>query len=142
MKIIKYLCCTLACMCLLKVANTEVLKDKNSLLQFERQLLNALKEEKTIKSKRPFCNAFTGCGRFADKRRVKKKGPSTLRDLQDLEVTSDNIQLPVSLYRALLNAAKQNVWKAIDREEYDYRLQQMPRIYFSGQMPLRDTMES
>ncbi|XP_071563988.1 uncharacterized protein [Temnothorax nylanderi] len=142
MKIIKYLCCTLACMCLLKVANTEVLKDKNSLLQFERQLLNALKAEKTIKSKRPFCNAFTGCGRFTDKRRVKKKGPSTLRDLQDLEVTSDNIQLPVSLYRALLNAAKQNVWKAIDREEYDYRLQQMPRIYLSGQMPLRDTMES
>lgn len=73
---------------------------------------------------------------------MKKKGPSTLRDLQDLEVTSDNVQLPVSLYRALMNAAKQNVWKAMDREEYDYRLQPMPRIYLSGQMPLHDALES
>lgn len=142
MKITKYFCCTLACMCLLKMVNTEVSRDKNSLLQFERQLLNALKAEKTIKSKRPFCNAFTGCGRFiSDERRVKKKAPSP-RDLQDLEVTSDNVQLPVSLYRALMNAAKQNVWRAMDREEYDYRLQPMPRIYLSGQSPLRDMMES
>ncbi|XP_011693577.1 PREDICTED: uncharacterized protein LOC105453374 isoform X2 [Wasmannia auropunctata] len=142
--ITKYLCCTLACMCLLKVANTEISRDKNSLLQFERQLLNALNAEKTIKSKRPFCNAFTGCGRFiSEERRVKKKGPSTqLRDLPDVEVTSDNVQLPISLYRALLNAAKQNVWKTTDRETYDYRLQQIPRIYLSGQMPLRDMMES
>ncbi|XP_011880948.1 PREDICTED: uncharacterized protein LOC105569250 [Vollenhovia emeryi] len=143
MKITKYLCCTLAWMCLLKVANTEISRDKNSLLQFERQLLNALKTDKTIKSKRPFCNAFTGCGRFiAEERRMKKRGPFTLRNLQDLEVTSDNVQLPVSLYRALLNAAKQNVWKAMNREEFDYRLQQTPWIYLSGQTPLRDTTES
>jgi len=71
---------------------------------------------------------------------VKKKGPSTLRDLPDFEVTRGYVQLPVSLYRALLDAAKQNVWKAM--EAYDYRLQQIPRIYLSGQMPLHDTMES
>ncbi|XP_018051162.1 PREDICTED: uncharacterized protein LOC108689069 [Atta colombica] len=142
MKITKYLCCTLACMCLLKVANTEISRDKNSLLQFER-LLNALNAEKTIKSKRPFCNAFTGCGRFvSEERRMKKKGPSTLRDLSDFEVTNNNVQLPVSLYRALLDAAKQNVWKVVDHEAYDYRLQQIPRIYLSGQMPVRNTMES
>ncbi|KAL0118906.1 hypothetical protein PUN28_009497 [Cardiocondyla obscurior] len=125
------------------MANTEVpLRDKNSLLQFERQLLNALKPERTIKSKRPFCNAFTGCGRFiSEERRMKKRGYSTLRDLQDLEMT-DNIQLPISLYKALLNAAKQNVWKTMDRDQSDYRLQQIPRIYPSGQLPLRDTMES
>ncbi|XP_018367793.1 PREDICTED: uncharacterized protein LOC108764196 [Trachymyrmex cornetzi] len=143
MKITKYLCCTLVCMCLLKMANTEISRDKNSLLQFERQLLNALNAEKTIKSKRPFCNAFTGCGRFvSEERRMKKKGPSTLRDLSDFEVTNNNVQLPVSLYRALLDAAKQNVWKVMDREAYDYRLQQIPRIYLSGQMPVRNTMES
>lgn len=73
---------------------------------------------------------------------MKKRAPSTLRDLPDTEVTSDNVQLPVTLYRVLLDAAKQNVWKAMDREAYDYRLQQMPRIYLSGQMPLRETMES
>ncbi|XP_018316591.1 uncharacterized protein [Mycetomoellerius zeteki] len=142
MKITKYLCCTLACMCLLKVANTEISRDKNSLLQFERQLLNALNAEKTIKSKRPFCNAFTGCGRFvSEERRMKKKGFSTLQDLSDFEVTNNNVQLPVSLYRALLDAAKQNVWKVMDREVYDYR-QQIPRIYLSDQMPVRNTMES
>ncbi|XP_011063230.1 PREDICTED: uncharacterized protein LOC105151295 isoform X1 [Acromyrmex echinatior] len=143
MKITKYLCCTLACMCLLKVANTEISRDKNSLLQFERQLLNALNAEKTIKSKRPFCNTFTGCGRFvSEERRMKKKGLSTLQDLSDFEVTNNNVQLPVSLYRAMLDAAKQNVWKVMDHEAYDYRLQQIPRIYLSGQMPVRNTMES
>ncbi|XP_011629753.1 uncharacterized protein LOC105422167 isoform X1 [Pogonomyrmex barbatus] len=141
MKIIKYLCCTLACICLLKVANTEVSRDKNSLLQLERQLLDAL-TEKTTRPKRPFCNAFTGCGRFfSDERRVKKKGTFILQDLPDFRAMS-NVQLPVSLYRALLNADKQNIWKTMDREEYNYRLQQMPRVYLSGQMPLRDTMES
>ncbi|XP_011157971.1 uncharacterized protein LOC105194644 [Solenopsis invicta] len=142
MKITKYLYCTLACMCLLKVANSEISRDKNSFLQFERQLLNGLNAEKTIKAKRPFCNAFTGCGRFiSEEKREKKKGPSTLQDLLNFEVTSNNVQYPVSLYKALLNAAKQNAWKTMDREEYDYRSQQLP-IYLSGQMPLRDTVES
>ncbi|KYN36398.1 Ribose-5-phosphate isomerase [Trachymyrmex septentrionalis] len=86
---------------------------------------------------------FFGCGRFvSEERRMKKKGPFTLRDLSDFEVTNNNVQLPVSLYRALLDAAKQNVWKVMDREAYDYRLQQIPRIYLSDQMPVRDTMES
>ncbi|XP_012523546.1 uncharacterized protein LOC105829336 isoform X1 [Monomorium pharaonis] len=143
MKITKYLYCTLACICLLKVANSEIPRIKNSLLQFERQLLNALNAEKTTKSKRPFCNAFTGCGRFiSEEKREKKKGFATLQDLPNLEVISNNVQLPVSLYKALLNAAKQNVWKTMDREEYDYQLQQIPQIYLSGQIPLRDTMES
>ncbi|XP_012523547.1 uncharacterized protein LOC105829336 isoform X2 [Monomorium pharaonis] len=138
MKITKYLYCTLACICLLKVANSEIPR-----IKFERQLLNALNAEKTTKSKRPFCNAFTGCGRFiSEEKREKKKGFATLQDLPNLEVISNNVQLPVSLYKALLNAAKQNVWKTMDREEYDYQLQQIPQIYLSGQIPLRDTMES
>ncbi|XP_018399562.1 PREDICTED: uncharacterized protein LOC108777227 [Cyphomyrmex costatus] len=74
---------------------------------------------------------------------MKKKGLSTLRDLSDFKVTNNNVQLPVSLYRALLDAAKQNVWKVqMDRGAYDYRLQQIPRIYLSGQMPVRNTMKS
>lgn len=81
---------------------------------------------------------------MAEEKRDKKKRArlSTLRDLQDFRATSDNVRLPVSLYKALLNAIKQNNWNAIDREEYDNRLHQMPQIYLSNQMPLRDTLES
>ncbi|XP_020283295.1 uncharacterized protein LOC109854531 [Pseudomyrmex gracilis] len=131
MKITEYLYCTLICMCLLKAANGEISRDKNSLLQFERELLDDLTAEKTIKPKRPFCNAFTGCGRFgAEEKRQKKKVSRAidLRDLQDFRATNDNIRFPISLYRALLNAAKQN---NVGRDEYDYRLQQMPQNYFS-----------
>ncbi|XP_014489379.1 PREDICTED: cardioactive peptide isoform X2 [Dinoponera quadriceps] len=133
MKVTEYLCCALACMCLLKVANTEISRDK-----FERQLLDALTTERTMKTKRPFCNAFTGCGR---KRSFPVSTP-TLRDPQDFRA-SDNVRLPVTLYRALLNAAKQNTWDALDREEYDYRLQRVPQqVYLPGQTALRDTLES
>ncbi|XP_032676155.1 cardioactive peptide-like isoform X2 [Odontomachus brunneus] len=132
MKVTEYFCCALACMCLLKVVNTEISRDK-----FEHQLLDALTTERTMKPKRPFCNAFTGCGR---KRSFSASTP-TLRDSQDFRA-SDNVQLPVSLYKALLNAAKQNTWDAIDREEYDYRLRRVPQFYLPGQMPLRDTLES
>ncbi|EFN89452.1 hypothetical protein EAI_06053 [Harpegnathos saltator] len=115
------------------MASSEISRDK-----FERQLLDALTTERTMKPKRPFCNAFTGCGR---KRSFSASIP-TLRDSQDFRA-NDNVRLPVSLYRALLlNAAKQNTWDAIDREEYDYRLRRIPQIYLPGQTPLRDTLES
>ncbi|XP_029669931.1 cardioactive peptide-like [Formica exsecta] len=124
MKITKYLCCILACMCLLQMVNTEVSRDK-----FERQLLDALMMKNTIKPKRPFCNAFTGCGRFvSEEKREEKKEP--------------RISTLLHLFRTLLNTAKQNTWNAIDREEYDYQLQQMPQVYISNRMPLRNRQES
>ncbi|XP_026827340.1 cardioactive peptide-like [Ooceraea biroi] len=140
MKITEYLCCVLTCMCLLKVANTEVSKDKNSLLQLERQLLDALTSEKTVKPKRPFCNAFTGCGRFFPDE--KRSFVITRRDSQDFQATSNSVRLPISLYKALLNAAKENTWNKIGREENNYRLQQMPQAYLLDRVPLRDTLES
>ncbi|XP_072754654.1 uncharacterized protein [Anoplolepis gracilipes] len=123
MKITEYLCCMLACMCLLQMVNTEISRDK-----IERQLLDALMMENTIKPKRPFCNAFTGCGRFVSekKREETKERTSTL----------------LHLFKTLLNTAKQNNWNAIDREEYDNQLQQMPQVYFSNRMPLRNRQES
>lgn len=124
MKITEYICCTLACMCLLKMANTEVSRDK-----FERQLLNALMMENTMKPKRPFCNAFTGCGRFvSEEKREEKKEP--------------RISTLLHLFRTLLNTAKQNTWNAIDHEKYNYQLQQIPRVYVSNQIPLRNRQES
>lgn len=130
MKVTEYLCCALACICLLEVASSEISRDK-----FEHQFLDTL-TEKTIKPKRPFCNAFTGCGR-------KRSFPAVARDPKDFHSGGD-IRLPVFLYRALLNAAKQNTWDTIDRDEYDYQQQQqhIPQFYLPDQTPLRDTLES
>ncbi|XP_011268671.1 cardioactive peptide-like [Camponotus floridanus] len=122
MKITEYLCCMLACMSLLQMVNTEVSKEK-----FERQLLDALMMENTMKPKRPFCNAFTGCGRYvSEEKREEKKEP--------------RISTLLHLLRTLLNTSKQNTWNTIDRE--NYQLQQMPQVYVSNRMPLRDRQES
>jgi len=85
---------------------------------------------------------FIGCGRFfPDEKRSFI--PTTRRDLQrDFQATSNSVRLPVSLYKALLNTAKENAWNAINREEYNYRLQQIPQAYLLDRVPLRDTLES
>lgn len=85
---------------------------------------------------------LAGCGRFfPDEKR--SFAASARRDSQDSQAGGNSIRLPVSLYRALLSAAKENAWNAIGREEYNYnRLQQAPQAYLLDRGSLRDTLES
>jgi len=82
---------------------------------------------------------LVGCGRFSPDEK-RSFIPIIQRNLQNFEAINNNIRLPLSLYRALLNIAKENAW--ISREEYNYRLQQIPQTYLLDRIALRDTLEN
>lgn len=74
-----------------------------------------------------YFRSLVGCGRFvSEEKREEKKEP--------------RISTLLHLLRTLLNTSKQNTWNTIDRE--NYQLQQMPQVYVSNRMPLRDRQES
>ncbi|XP_043790662.1 uncharacterized protein LOC122713902 [Apis laboriosa] len=120
MKIINYVCCILTFVCLMNVAHSEESQSK-----MEQQFLDVFTTDESLKMKRPFCNAFTGCG----KKRNFHENPT---DSQDLEING-NIRLPFSIYKALLRAATRNV--------NEYQLSGIPQTYLSGRMPLHKRID-
>ncbi|XP_076229242.1 uncharacterized protein LOC116433494 isoform X2 [Nomia melanderi] len=94
--------------------------------KIQQQIFDALTTDQTVKMKRPFCNAFTGCGR---KRSFLEDSAS-----QDLELTG-SVRLPVSVYRALLRAAAQNMRNTMDRETNEYQLPDIPQAYLPRMPP-------
>ncbi|CAD1476871.1 unnamed protein product, partial [Heterotrigona itama] len=49
---------------------------------------------------------------------------------------SGSIRLPISIYKALLRAAAQNIRNTIQRNINDYQLPGIPQVYLSGRIPL------
>ncbi|XP_076677148.1 cardioactive peptide [Andrena cerasifolii] len=118
MKAINYVRCLLLVACLAQVARSE--RSRNKLQQ---QLLDVLTTDESLKVKRPFCNAFTGCG--------KKRNFQESSETQDLEA-SGSIRVPIPVYKALLRAATENIRSTMDRDANDYRLSDIPEVYLSG----------
>ncbi|XP_024944444.1 uncharacterized protein LOC107271467 [Cephus cinctus] len=102
MKVTRYLCCVLAFTCIIFLADCTAVQDR-----IDQQFLDALVADGSIKSKRPFCNAFTGCGR-----KRSFTGNQLVPQFED----SKNVRLPAPLYRALLRAASQEIQESMDRE--------------------------
>ncbi|KOC62634.1 hypothetical protein WH47_05276 [Habropoda laboriosa] len=107
-------------MCLINAGQSE-----KPLNKIDQQLLDAFNVDRSLRMKRPFCNAFTGCGR-------KRSFSEYLTDLQELK-SSDSIRIPVSLYKALLNAAQTACGRStVDMNEY--QSSEVPQVYMSGKI--------
>ncbi|KAK0161470.1 hypothetical protein PV327_009937 [Microctonus hyperodae] len=74
----------------------------------DEQILDSLTSDDALKSKRPFCNAFTGCGK---KRSFNDN--SMMEHQDDGEFVT--IRLPIFLYRALIRVATREIRDAIER---------------------------
>ncbi|CAL7938537.1 unnamed protein product [Xylocopa violacea] len=126
MKVTNCVCCIFILICLMYVAHSEKSPSK-----VEQQFLDAFTADESLKTKRPFCNAFTGCGR----KRNLSENPSFPPDSQ--EVTG-SIRIPLSLYKALLRAATQYIRNTIDHDTNEFQLFQakpVPQVYLSDRMP-------
>ncbi|XP_076165538.1 uncharacterized protein LOC143145741 [Ptiloglossa arizonensis] len=128
MKAINYVCCALVFGCIVKMAHSEKSQSK-----IQQRLFDTLTTDDSLKLKRPFCNAFTGCG---EKRNFQENPTSS----QELEAGS-SVRLPLVLYRALLRAASQNIRSTIDRDSNEYQLSEVPQVYLSGKMPLHKRLD-
>ncbi|XP_015113649.1 uncharacterized protein LOC107038852 [Diachasma alloeum] len=92
---------TLAGLLVVSLASAIETDDKD-----EQQIFNSGVEE-LAKSKRPFCNAFTGCG--------KKR--NYYDNSLDRPEDSGKITIPIPIYKALVRAASQELRNAIERGE-------------------------
>ncbi|XP_033324642.2 uncharacterized protein LOC117219549 [Megalopta genalis] len=119
---------TIACiaLCLGLAFLADATRTEQSQNKIQEQLLDMLTTDEMLKIKRPFCNAFTGCGR-------KRSFPGNL-PAQEFELDG-TVRLPVSVYKALLRAASQNM--RIDRETNEYQLSDVPQVYLAGRTPVR-----
>ncbi|XP_029050055.2 uncharacterized protein LOC114879364 [Osmia bicornis bicornis] len=123
MKATKYVCCVLVLACLMNAVYSEIPQNK-----VDQQFLDAFATDESLKSKRPFCNAFTGCG----KKRNFQENPSSFQDSEG----SGGVRLPLPVYKALLKAASQSIRNTINRDSNEYRMLAIPQVYLSGKMPL------
>ncbi|KAK9295941.1 hypothetical protein QLX08_009907 [Tetragonisca angustula] len=122
MKAINNVCCIFIFVCLMNAAHSEGSQDK-----IEQQFLDTFTTDELQKIKRPFCNAFTGCGR----KRNFHENPIESQDMG----ASGSIRLPIFVYKALLRAAAQNIRNTIQRDINDYQ-SGVPQVYLSGRIPL------
>ncbi|XP_053975802.1 uncharacterized protein LOC128874771 isoform X1 [Hylaeus volcanicus] len=127
MKAINYVCCALVLACALKMAHSEKSQDK-----MEQQFMDAYTTDESLKIKRPFCNHFTGCG----KKRSFRENVASL----DAEAVG-SVRLPLSVYKALLRVASQNIQNTIDRDMNEYQLSDVPHVYLSGKIPLHKRLD-
>ncbi|XP_017764951.1 PREDICTED: uncharacterized protein LOC108554258 [Eufriesea mexicana] len=125
MKVINYVCYIFfVLVCLMNMVHSENPQNK-----IEQQFLNALTADESQKMKRPFCNTFSGCGKKRNFYENRADSPN--------QEESGSIRLPLSVYKALLRAASQNVRNTIERDMNEYQLSGLiPQVYFSGRMPL------
>ncbi|XP_043283774.1 uncharacterized protein CCAP [Venturia canescens] len=117
MNVIGYLCYTLGLMTL--ISTTDAIHLQND--QNDQPVYDLLTADDLTRAKKPFCNAFTGCG--------KKRSFLPDRLAENEERSPDRIRVPVPIYRALLRAASREVRPTLERgsrgkdggfEEYSY----------------------
>ncbi|XP_015432498.1 PREDICTED: uncharacterized protein LOC107188682 [Dufourea novaeangliae] len=119
--------------CVLMIAFlAEVAWSQQSQNKIQQDSFEQFTTDETLKMKRPFCNAFTGCG----KKRSYHENPSS----QGYE-SSGTVRLPVSVYKALLRVASQHIRNTIDREANEYQLSDIPQVYLAGRTPLHKRLD-
>ncbi|XP_046421314.1 cardioactive peptide-like [Neodiprion fabricii] len=138
MKVSGFVSCAIVIIVFIAVVNSAVPQDR-----IDSQILDPFVVD--AKAKRPFCNAFTGCGR-------KRSSPSAIQNLNPLGGEGMKlVRLPLPLYRALLHAASSQEMnnQIIDRQDQsagDFnRLQEIPVQEFeipAEKNQLRDQYES
>ncbi|CAK9807856.1 hypothetical protein ANTQUA_LOCUS5365 [Anthophora quadrimaculata] len=102
--------------------------------QIDQQLFDTFNVDRSTRVKRPFCNAFTGCGR-------KRSLYHHLAETQELKST-DIIRLPFSVYKALLKAAQRGCIKnTIDQDENEYQSSDIPQVFLSGKIPIQNRFD-
>ncbi|XP_035743190.1 uncharacterized protein LOC118451113 [Vespa mandarinia] len=116
MKIIRYLFFIIPLIFLIKMGYVEG-------MQNERDISNAFSMYGTYKMKRPFCNAFTGCGR-----KRSFYGTSIHSPYFDSK-KGIRIRLPIPIYKALINAASEEIRNTISRGSNDYELPEITQDF-------------
>ncbi|KAG7190346.1 hypothetical protein KM043_006459 [Ampulex compressa] len=128
MKVTGYIWCALVFTYMLNVACAEKSRSK-----LQQQLLDGYATDETLKIKRPFCNAFTGCG-------IKRSFYGSLKDNQEME-RNENVHLPVSFYEALLRSASRDIRSRIQRGIGVNRLPEIQDMYFTREIPIHERLD-
>ncbi|XP_011302017.1 uncharacterized protein CCAP [Fopius arisanus] len=97
----------------------------------DQQIFNSALEE-LAKSKRPFCNAFTGCGK---KRNYYGNSMERSGDLP-------KITIPIPIYKALIRAASQELRNALERGESIDESYQDYLPLLTSKRPIRGRLQS
>ncbi|CAK9795099.1 hypothetical protein ANTPLA_LOCUS236 [Anthophora plagiata] len=98
--------------------------------KIDQQLFDDFNVDRSTRMKRPFCNAFTGCGR----KRFFYDYPTETQDLK----STDIIRLPFSVYKTLLKAAQRGCIKNTnDYDGNEYQSSDIPQVYLSGKIPIQ-----
>ncbi|XP_012259091.1 uncharacterized protein LOC105687782 isoform X2 [Athalia rosae] len=137
-KVSGYIRCALMIIVLVNVVNAAVPQDR-----IDSQILDPFVVD--VKAKRPFCNAFTGCGRKRSSPGVGQNFQASFGAVAGGSEGMKIVRLPLPLYRALLRAASQEMNNQIDQSTGDYRLQDVPIQEFeipAQKLGARDQYES
>nr|XP_050857062.1 uncharacterized protein LOC127066865 [Vespula vulgaris] len=126
MKIIHYLLYIIPLIFLIKMGYVEGMQNK-------RDISNAFSMDKTYKMKRPFCNAFTGCGRKRSFHGIPIRSPyfDSKKEI--------GIRLPIPIYRTLMNEASKEIRNTISRDTNDYELPEITQdftVFPDRELPL------
>ncbi|KAK2575701.1 hypothetical protein KPH14_012091 [Odynerus spinipes] len=125
MKVIGYLLCVISLIFLMQ-ASADRTED-------ERDIVNEFPTDEMFKIKRPFCNAFTGCGR-------KRSFYGTLANSPYFD-TKNSIRLPIPIYKALIKAASEEIRNTASRGSNDYQLPEITQdftIFPNREQPLEE----
>ncbi|KAL2715142.1 cardioactive peptide, partial [Vespula squamosa] len=114
--IIRYLFYIIPLIFLIKMGYVEGMQNK-------RDISNAFSMDETYKMKRPFCNAFTGCGR-----KRSFHGTSIHSPFFDSK-KGIKIRLPIPIYKTLINAASEEIRNMISRDSNDYELPEITQDF-------------
>ncbi|XP_043495157.1 uncharacterized protein LOC122519635 [Polistes fuscatus] len=116
MKVIGYLLYILPLIFLIKIGNIEGTEN-------ERDISKSFTTDKTYKMKRPFCNAFSGCGK-----KRSYYGNSIYSPYFDSK-KGIGIRLPIPIYKALINAASKEIRTVVSRGSNDYEFPEITQDF-------------
>ncbi|XP_012283422.1 uncharacterized protein LOC105701334 isoform X2 [Orussus abietinus] len=111
MKVNGYVYCALVFVSLQVMSNSASLRSR-----VDPQFLENIEPDQSNKMKRPFCNAFTGCGR---------KRSSVEYNLGMQGDNSQSIRLSVPLFKALLRATSPEIRENLDCQSDDCNVQEV-----------------
>ncbi|XP_074114660.1 uncharacterized protein LOC141537526 [Cotesia typhae] len=122
MKIIKYFNWILVGLFFINIVNA-VISDENNK---EYESLMTINERDSIKLpglKRPFCNAFTGCGK-------KRNSINSSYDTNKNDVNDSTINIPLKLYQILMNNLNLKIQKVAKHKNYRDSINNYDDDYF------------
>ncbi|KAF7995080.1 hypothetical protein HCN44_004552 [Aphidius gifuensis] len=112
---------------LLLIASTNGLKiDEKD----DQEIVESPFRDGSMRSKRPFCNAFTGCGK---KRSYNNNALESKEDLQ-------KIQVPIDIYKAMIRDLSEDIRNTIEHEIDEQNTKYIDQEYLpysTRTMPIR-----